>query len=878
MNDRSLPLLGHEPDIRTIARTPHLLVACDYDGTLAPIVDDPSAAPPLPEAIAALRSLASLHNTSVAVISGRALRDLALMSRLPSEVHLVGSHGSEMDADFAFAIPDERRQVLAEIARRLGEIAAATPGAFIEHKPTSVALHVRLAARDLAADAVVDAAKIAEELPDVTLRHGKEVIELAVLRTHKGDAIDRLRHTVGATAVLFVGDDVTDEDAFASLGGPDIGVKVGAGATCATYRIADPQAAVRLLAELGELRHQWLFGASVTPIEKHSVLSDHRTVALVTDTGNITWLCHPRLDSAAVFGDLLGGPSAGGFLVRPASESDVLTQRYLPGSMILETRWPEITVLDYLDVSDGRATAPPGRTDLLRVVSGTGAVDVRFAPRPDFGRSGTQLRVDGCIVEVIGTSTPMVLVAPGVSWTIEHDGLHETAHGRMHLDGAACVLELRLGTRDHDPDPRGEIARRRATDDHWRHWESKLVVPDVAPELVRRSALMIKSLVYGPSGALAAAATTSLPEELGGVRNWDYRYCWIRDAALATASLARLGSLGEGLAYLDWLVELIEHDNRPDQLHPVYALDGGALAPEAVIAELSGYAGSRPVRVGNLADHQVQLDVFGPVAVLVDELDRRGARLTDRHLRLLEQLAEAVLRRWHEPDHGIWEERIAAQQHVHSKVMCWLTLDRAVEVYTRRNIAGRGALSAVRDHIRDEVLERGWNPTIGSFTATYDGTSLDAAALCVGLSGMLPGTDERFASTVHAVETSLRKGPVVWRYLHDDGLPGREGGFLLCALWLAEAYLLCGRDVDAIDLFEQVCDLAGPTGSMSEQFDPRRGVALGNVPQTYSHHGVIDVAVRLAARRHPEAADLRAHRWPRRPSDLVNRLPRRRHR
>ena len=865
------------PDVGAIARTPHLLVACDYDGTLAPIVDDPTAAPPLPEAIAALRQLASLHNTSVAVISGRALRDLALMSRLPNEVHLAGSHGSEMDSGFAFTVPDERLQVLAEISRRIGEIAAVTPGSIVEHKPTSVAFHVRLASRDLAGDAVVAAAKIADGLPDVTVRHGKEVVELTVLRTNKGDALNRLRHIAGATAVLFVGDDVTDEDAFATLSGPDIGVKVGDGETCAAFRIPDEQAAVRLLAELGELRHQWLFGASAVPIEKHSLLSDHRTAALVTNTGNIAWLCYPRLDSAAVFGELLGGPSAGRFLVRPASDSDMLTQRYLPGSMVLETRWPEIAVLDYLDVSNGRAEAAPGRTDLVRVVSGTGPVDIWFAPRPDFGRSATQLRVDGSCVEVLGSSTPMVLVAPGVSWEIEPDGAHETARGRVTLDGGSCVLELRLGTRDHDPDRQGEPARRRVTDAHWRTWESRLTIPDVAPDLVRRSALLIKSLVFAPSGAIAAAATTSLPEELGGVRNWDYRYCWIRDAGLASASLARLGSTGEGLAYLDWLAALVDRENRPDQLHPVYALDGGALAPEAVIAELSGYAGSRPVRVGNLADHQVQLDVFGPVAVLVDELDRRGARLTDRHLRLLQQLAEAVLRRWHEPDHGIWEERIAAQHHVHSKVMCWLTLDRTVEVFARRRIPGGGAFAAVRDHIRDEVLERGWSPKLQSFTATYGGDSLDAATLYVGLSGLLPGTDERFASTVRAVESSLRRGPVVWRYLHDDGLPGREGGFLLCALWLAEAYLLCGRDVDAIDLFEQVCDLAGPTGCMSEQYDPRTGVALGNFAQTYSHHGLIDVAVRLAERRHPGGAG-RPRTWSQRSADLVHRLPRRRQR
>ncbi len=843
-----------DPDVRMLACTPHLLVACDYDGTLAPIVDDPSSAPPLPGAIAALRSLASLHNTSVAVISGRALRDLALMSRLPSEVHLVGSHGSEMDAGFASDVPADRLAVLAEIVRELDAIVAATPGARVEAKPTSVALHVRLAERDAAGEAVLAAVRVGARLPDVTVRHGKEVVELAVSRTNKGDALNRVRHIVGATAVLFVGDDITDEDAFATLSGPDVGVKVGAGASCAVYRIADPDAAVHLLAELGELRHRWLFGTSVTPIEQHSLLSDQRTAALLTGDANITWLCHPRLDSAAVFGELLGGPNAGFFSIRPASGSEPLSQRYLLNSMIVETRWPDLSVLDYLDCSADRAASAPGRTDLMRVVSGTGEAHVVFAPRPDFGRSPTQLRVDGDAVEVLGSATSLVLVAPGVRWTIEHDGTHDTAHGSVSLDGASCVLELRLGDREHAPDLRGEVARRRTTDEHWRTWAEQLHVPSVAPDLVRRSALVIKSMCFGPSGAIAAAATTSLPEELGGVRNWDYRYCWLRDASLAAASLARLGSHGEGLAFLDWLSALVDDHSRPDQLQPVYALDGGVLGPEATIAELCGYAGSRPVRIGNAADHQVQLDVFGPVATLIDLLDCLGARLTERHLRLLEQLAEAVLRRWHEPDNGIWEERTVARHHVHSKVMCWVTLDRTVAVLERRRRPGSAALVAVREHIREEILERGWKPSVGAFTATYESEHLDAAALWVGLSGMLPGNDERFLSTVRAIEANLRSGAVVRRYVHDDGLPGREGGFVLCALWLAEAYLRCDRDSDARELFGHVCALAGPTGLLTEQYDPRAGVALGNVAQTYSHHGVIDMAMALDTRQQPQRA------------------------
>lgn len=858
------------PDLTQLARTPHLLVACDYDGTLAPIVDDPTSAPPLPGAIAALRSLASLHQTSVAVISGRSLRDLALMSRLPNEVHLVGSHGSEADAGFAFELSSERVQVLADIAKGLEEIADGTLGARIEHKPTSVALHVRLASREDAGDAIAAAVELAESLPEVTLRHGKEVVELAVLRTNKGDALDRIRHVAGATAVLFVGDDITDEDAFTTLGGPDVGVKVGPGDSRAAFRIADPDEVVQLLAQLGELRHQWLFGASATPIVRHSLLSDQRTAALLTDEGVITWLCHPRLDSAAVFGELLGGPEAGAFRVRPAAGGAVLSQRYVGASLVVETRWPDLTLVDYLECPPGREQEQPGHTDLVRVLHGRGVAEIVFAPRPDFGRSPAQLRVDGGVVEMVGSSHNAVLRAPGVTWRVEDDGLHETAIGTVALDGSPCVLELRLGSRDRGPHPRDERERRAATDAHWSRWADALELPSVAPDLVRRSALLLKALCFGPSGAIAAAATTSLPEELGGVRNWDYRYCWVRDAAFAAGALARLGSHGEGLAYLDWLVELVDRIEGPEQLRPLYALDGGTLGPEAVIAELSGYAGSRPVRVGNAADHQVQLDVFGPVAMLVDLLDRRGAPLASRHLELLERLSHAVLRRWHEPDHGIWEERTAARHHTHSKVMCWLTLARTSEVFARRGLPGRGALDAVCQHIRDDVLEHAWNPRVGAFCATYGGDALDAAALWVGLSGMVPGDDERFVATVAAIEAGLRRGPVVDRYRHDDGLPGREGGFVLCSLWLAEAFLRCGRVADAEDLFAQVCALAGPTGLLAEQHEPRLGLALGNVPQTYSHHGLIDVAVHLDGRRRPAGHEV-AHERRLDPRKLLRR-------
>jgi GH15 family glucan-1,4-alpha-glucosidase len=283
----------------------------------------------------------------------------------------------------------------------------------------------------------------------------------------------------------------------------------------------------------------------------------------------------------------------------------------------------------------------------------------------------------------------------------------------------------------------------------------------------------------------------------------------------------------------------------PQRLQPVYAVTGEALGPEAEIAELSGYRGSRPVRVGNIAARQVQLDVFGPVVDLVVLLLDADAPLSTHHWRLVEAMVGAVKERWHEPDHGIWEIRRPRRHHVHSKVMCWLTVDRAITVAHRLLDRQRDDWVALREEIAADVLAKGFKPEVNAFTAAYDGTDLDAASLHVALSGLLPPADPRFAGTVAAVERALLNGPTVYRYRADDGLPGFEGGFHLCTSWLVAAYLRLGRRDEARTLFDAMAALAGPTGILSEQYGPRTGRALGNVPQAYSHIGIIENAVAL---------------------------------
>jgi trehalose 6-phosphate phosphatase len=825
-----------------IARTPRLLVACDYDGTLAPIVENPDQARPMTESVGALRSLAALHETTTAVISGRALRDLATLSRLPAEVHLVGSHGSEFDIGFVHALDGQARDLHRRLEHALEEITDDTVGVQLEIKPASIAVHTRRAEADVAAR-VNEAVRQGPCTWDgVQVTEGKAVIELAVVQTDKGRALDTLRHQIGATAAVFVGDDVTDEKAFARLSGPDLGVKVGDGETLAGFRINDTVQVGMVLAFLLEERRNWLYGDQATPIERLTMLASERSVALLTPDARLTWLCHPEPDSAAVFADLLGGPSAGHFSIRPERGGLPLGQRYLPGTMTAETRWSGLLVTDYLD-----HYTSAHRTDLVRCVSGNAPAVVEFAPRPEFAQVQVRLIPSDDGLRVLGTSDPVVLRAPGIDWEITSDGMHDTARAVIRpTQDEPVVLELRCGTNDLDPHevPQSERAARAAA--YWTEWLDGLTLPPVEKDLVARSALTLRGLCHSETGAIMAAATTSLPEELGGVRNWDYRYCWLRDGAMTAKALVSVGSIAEAEKFLGWLHGVLTTLPGPELLHPLYTIAGTTLPAEAVIDTLPGYAGSRPVRVGNLANQQVQLDVFGPVVDLVAALSEARGKLTDDDWRMVGAMAEAVARRWHEPDHGIWEERHRPRHHVYSKVMCWLTIDRAVKLAEAYGRETDPTWPDLRDTIANDVLTRGWNAEVRSFTTAYDGTDLDAATLLIGMVGLLDPTDERFHATVTATEAELRSGSTVYRYHRDDGLPGDEGGFHLCAAWMIEAYLLTGRRTEAEDLFAQIVDAAGPTGLLPEEYDPIAERSLGNHPQAYSHLGLIRCAQLLS--------------------------------
>ncbi|MFE5289510.1 trehalose-phosphatase [Nocardia sp. NPDC056611] len=836
--------------LSAIARVPRLLVASDYDGTIAPIVSDPAKAYPHRESVNALRALAGLSGTTAAVISGRALRDLAALSRLPVEVQLIGSHGSEFDVGFVHAIDNDAKQLLQEVTTTLTQIAQDNPGASVEIKPASVALHVRNASPEIGRRALVQVRQGPASWVGVQTTEGKEVIELAVVETDKGAALDIVRHQQGASAALFIGDDVTDEKAFKRLSGPDVGIKVGDGESLAKYHVASTEEVSKALAFLLEERRTWLAGASAPRIERLTMLASPRSKALVTPDGTITWLCHPEPDSAAVFAHLLGGPGAGHFTIQPERAGLPLSQRYVDGTMTVETRWSSLQVVDYLPHD-----VVPERTDLTRVITGDAKAVITFAPRPEFGQVPVRLMHATGGLKIEGTNDPMVLRSPGVEWEVIDDGNHHTARAVVDPSQGPVVLELRCGTSDLAPAMRPEADRRREAERHWAEWVGTLELPPLKPDLMKRSALTLRGLVHAPSGSILAAATTSLPEDIGGVRNWDYRYCWLRDASLTASALVSLGSTGEAEDLLAWVHRVLETLPGPERLHPLYTLYGETLPPEAVIDQLPGYAGSRPVRVGNAANMQVQLDVFGPIVDLISQLahtrERQGINdpakaLPDADWELVHAMVSAVQRRWREADHGIWEIRGNPRHHVYSKVMGWLTVDRALTLAKQFGRPADPEWAPLRDNIADEVKAEGWNDEVQSYTAAYDGTDLDAATLHIGLSGLIEPSDPRFAATVVATEAELRSGSTVYRYHHDDGLPGGEGGFHLCAAWLVEAYLLIGKREDAEALFAQLVDVAGPTGLLSEEYDPVAERSLGNHPQAYSHLGLLRCAQLLS--------------------------------
>lgn len=830
--------------LNRLITAPRVLIASDFDGTIAPLCDDPTLAAVDPAAFAAMRILSELPNTEVCVISGRSLQDLRSRFSALERVRLVGSHGGEFDTGIAQALSESETSML-ELARQImGSYARDFPGSFIEEKPHGLSFHYRLSDAARKASLVEALGNGLDAIARGFLRRGKDVLEFSVKETNKGLALEKMLQHTNSPVALFIGDDVTDEDAFARIGEFGISVKVGDEPSIARYQVDTPATAVELLVYIAEERSRWFSAAPTTEIQQHLLLSDMRTSALVDDRGGITWLCFPRVDSAPVFGSLVGGPAAGSFTLRPLTDN-LPSSRYVSGTMIAETEWGPLTVTDFLDTSGGRHTQRAGRSDLFRLLRGSGTVEVTFAPRLDFGRIPTRIVPTDTGLKIEGGTHPFGLHSPGWEWRIVADGVHSTAIGTRTLNNESTVLQLRLGTATPPDDEDDSVSAYAGTETFWRYWRSTLKLPSFEREAVERSALLLRALIYGPTGAIVAAPTTSLPESIGGVRNWDYRYSWLRDGAFASAALARLGSIEPGIRFLDWLLEVMDELGQDEFLAPLYTVLGKSLAGEAEVAEATGYRASRPVRVGNLAAHQLQLDTLAPIIELLYVLQGRGADLTFDHVRLLDHIVELVRSRWQGPDSGIWEIRGPQRHYVHSKLMCWYTVARANEIIERLGFRREG-WDGLAASIREEIESRGYSERVDSYICAYDLEEPDAALLWIILSGFHPPQHPRSVGTLKYVSANLLRNSGVYRYALDDGIVGEEGSFHICLAWLIQALALQGSTDEARKLFERLIACSAPLGLLSEQWDPIVGRALGNYPQAYSHTGLIDAALLLS--------------------------------
>jgi trehalose 6-phosphate phosphatase len=580
------------------------------------------------------------------------------------------------------------------------------------------------------------------------------------------------------------------------------------------------------------------------PIDHHALLSDQRGIALLDPLGSVVWLCAPQPDGPPVFGSILDA-RAGVFSIVPL-EGERKEQRYEGDTLIVRTRYQGIELVDFLDVTCERGSR------LVRRIEGKGTVLIRFAPRPDLGAQPVTLVADDeGGIQVEGTDVRLIASDPIGFELQEAEGPAGTTHQEISavvdVDGV-LVLELLLGA---DAAAEDELTRRRTTARHWAQWAKKLTLPSLGAaqarakdDLVARSALTLRALVHQPTGAILAAGTCSLPETLGGERNWDYRYCWPRDAAYTASALARVGDPSVGVGLLDWLCALHDDLEQADMLEPLYTVRGEHLPGEVLRPELTGYAGSQPVRIGNGAAGQVQLDVFGPVVDLCAVLEEEGVTLEDRHLGFIRELLDAVLRSWDRAGHGVWELRARERDHLYSRGMCWEALTRGAKVLEAHGQDAAGYRDAA-ERIRAQVNAKGFNEARGAYTMAYGEPALDAAVLKLIGAGLFDSA-EREKQTVLAIADELQRGPTVYRYLMEDGLEGEEGGFFICAFWLVDALFAIGEQDRARTLFADLCALSGPLGLYAEEYEPQKKLALGNFPQAYSHLALLDTARRLA--------------------------------
>lgn len=594
-------------------------------------------------------------------------------------------------------------------------------------------------------------------------------------------------------------------------------------------------------------------------IEDYALLGNCRTAALVSREGSIDWLCFPRFDSAACFAALLGTPENGRWSLRPVGPIRSIKRAYHDGTLILETIFETDTgvakLIDFMPISSAHSS-------VARMVVGVeGHVDfhMELIIRFGYGRIVPWLEHYGsdCYTAVAG---PDMLVLRTTTPLVSHDQ-------HSHADFTVYAGQRKVFTLSHQPSHEHVAegfdfgAALASTNYFWREFSDRC--PDVGrwTPLVKRSLITLKALTYQPTGGIVAAPTTSLPEMLGGKRNWDYRYCWLRDATMTLLALMSLGYFDEAAAWRNWLTRSVA--GSPDQMQIMYGIAGERHLPEFELPWLCGYEDSQPVRIGNAAATQMQLDVYGEVADAMVQAIRGHLPPHPRIEAIAEVIVPFLEKAWRQPDEGIWEIRAQPRHFVHSKVMAWVAFDRIATVASTMDNGRRFALNCRRiaNEIRREVCEKGYDAGRNTFVQYYGSRALDASLLHIVLTGFLPPHDPRVIGTVTAIEQRLMRDGLLLRYETEtgvDGLPPGEGVFLACSFWLADVYVLQGRYEEAERLFERLTGLCNDVGLLSEQYDPAARRMLGNFPQAFSHVGIIDTALNLHRRGQAPAVD-RAH-------------------
>ena len=584
--------------------------------------------------------------------------------------------------------------------------------------------------------------------------------------------------------------------------------------------------------------------AKPSQIEDYAFVSDTQSGALISRSGCVDWLCLPRFDSGACFAALLGDKENGCWTLTPNGKVMKSERRYRGDSLILETDFHTSEgAVRYIDFMPPRGTNP----DIVRIIEGLDGkvtIQMELIIRFDYGSIVPWVRKRHGGLEAIAGPDALILHTPIKTRGKDLRTIAEFTVGKG--DRVPFVLTWYAS---HEPPPReveAEVALEE-TERFWNEWSKRCTHRSPWRDAVMRSLVTLKGLTYAPTGGIVAASTTSLPEEIGGVRNWDYRYCWLRDATFTLFSLLGAGYQEEARAWREWLLRAIA--GSPSDLQIMYGVRGERRLIEHELSWLDGYEKSRPVRQGNAAVGQFQVDVYGEVIDAMYHAQRAGLETSTPDWRLQVALLNFLESKWAEPDEGIWEIRGKPQQFTHSKVMAWVAFDRAVKLVENYNCKGDHNLARwknLRDEIHREVCQKGFHPKKKAFTQTYGSEAMDASLLMIPLVGFLPAHDERVCGTIEAVERDLLQDGLVRRYRPNeckvDGLPGNEGVFLPCSFWLADCLHLVGRKKDARLLFERLLDLRNDVGLLSEEYDPKNRRQLGNFPQAFSHVGLINTA------------------------------------